>query len=151
MTAYSPSYSYVYPQTSTTTTTGIWLMQTTHMTPPFVGQAISSGAGSPAIQTPNRSDTIRRVESRRKGTWDRRGNNKDRKARKIWMLKAYGDGVNCLCVHCGEQLDYETVQADRKEPGGSYRRTNVQPSCAPCNIARGDDKTWVHPTRRKAA
>ncbi len=56
----------------------------------------------------------------------------------------------CRCVHCGEIQDYDSVQADRIKPGGSYRRENVQPSCAPCNRQRGDDPTWVHPSKQPA-
>lgn len=52
------------------------------------------------------------------------------------MLRTYGDGLTCDCTHCGLTLTYETVEADRIIPGGSYRRDNVQPSCAPCNKRR---------------
>ena len=74
---------------------------------------------------------------------DKRGNSKDRRARKLWMLSEAsgfgGDGVNVPCVFCGLALSYETVEADRKDCGGSYARTNVQPACRPCNLARSDD------------
>lgn len=79
--------------------------------------------------------------------FDKRGNNQDRKARKLWLLsveKFGGDGTHVFCVHgCQTLLDYETVQADRIEPGGSYRRDNVQPACFPCNVARSDNPKWV--------
>jgi hypothetical protein len=55
-----------------------------------------------------------------------------------------GNGETVPCVHqCGQMLDYSTVQADRIKPGGPYRRSNVQPSCAPCNKARSDNENWV--------
>lgn len=79
---------------------------------------------------------------------DRRGNAKDRKARKLYLLNRYGNGVTAPCVHCGEQLTFETMQADRIIPGGSYRRENVQPSCARDNRDRGNKIDWVPPRLR---
>jgi hypothetical protein len=56
------------------------------------------------------------------------------------MLDMWGDGSRCRCVHgCGTVLTYETVEADRIIPGGSYRHENIQPACRPCNLARSDD------------
>jgi hypothetical protein len=61
----------------------------------------------------------------------------------MWMLSAAsgfgGNGTEVPCVFCQESLTYETVEADRKDCGGSYRRENVQPACRPCNLARSDD------------
>lgn len=76
---------------------------------------------------------------------EKRGNNKDRRARKIWMLSTWGDGSRCPCVHCGISLDYATVEADRIVPGGSYRRENVQPACRDCNASRSNDTEWIAP------
>ena len=74
---------------------------------------------------------------------EKRGNSKDRAARKRWMLATWGDGITCLCVHgCGTVLDYAHVEADRIIPGGSYRRDNVQPACRSCNAARSDNPDW---------
>jgi hypothetical protein len=69
---------------------------------------------------------------------DKRGKASDRRARKVWMLWKFGDGTTAPCVHCSKGLDYGTIEADRIIPGGSYARTNVQPSCRPCNIRRGN-------------
>jgi 5-methylcytosine-specific restriction endonuclease McrA len=83
----------------------------------------------------------------RAGRPDKRGNNRDRAARKLYLLSAPqfgGDGTHVYCVHgCGTLLDYETVEADRIEPGESYRRNNVQPACRPCNIARSNNPYWI--------
>jgi hypothetical protein len=76
---------------------------------------------------------------------EKRGNSRDRSARKLWMLWHFGDGVQCQCVHCGCTLDYGSVEADRIVPGGSYRRDNVQPSCRTCNAQRGKNVRWVGP------
>lgn len=69
---------------------------------------------------------------------EKRGNSKDRAARKAWMLATFGDGSTCPCVHCGATVDYDTVTADRVEAGGTYARHNVQPSCLPCNQSRSN-------------
>lgn len=82
---------------------------------------------------------------------DKRGSSKDRAARKNWMLATWGDGEKCSCVHCGEALSYETVQADRIVPGGTYRRSNVQPSCARCNRRRSNNTAWVSPLMARLA
>lgn len=81
---------------------------------------------------------------------EKRGNSKDRAARKIWMLATFGNGKTVPCVHCGETLTYTTVQADRIVPGGSYRRSNIQPSCAPDNRERSNRLDWVPPKLRPA-
>lgn len=74
---------------------------------------------------------------------DKRGSAADRRSRKLWMLSPQagfgGTGTKVPCVFCEAMLDYATVEADRKIPGGSYRRSNVQPACRPCNLARSDD------------
>lgn len=73
---------------------------------------------------------------------DRRGSSLDRKVRKEWMLRHFGDGHSCSCVHCMRDLVFTTLEADRIVPGGSYRRENVQPSCRECNLARSDNPNW---------
>jgi len=80
------------------------------------------------------------------GDPDRRGSATDRRVRRMWLMAMFGG----KCVHCKRTLqdrypdrdDY--VQADRIIPGGSYRRSNIQASCAPCNNARGDDMSWTY-------
>lgn len=74
---------------------------------------------------------------------EKRGNNIDRANRKVWMLFQFGNGEYCRCVHCGTTLTFETVEADRIIPGGSYRHENVQPACRSCNLARSNDITWT--------
>jgi len=80
---------------------------------------------------------------------EKRGNSTDRRRRKEWMLKHFGDGTTCSCVHCGTKLTRRTLTADRIVPGASYRRDNIQPACQPCNRARGEDVNWA-PTRRRS-
>lgn len=79
---------------------------------------------------------------------DKRGSAKDRRARKFWMLRTFGNGHSVGCVHCGTSLTFDTVQADRIQPGGSYRRENVQPACGPCNRDRSDKNAWLAPIFR---
>jgi 5-methylcytosine-specific restriction endonuclease McrA len=81
---------------------------------------------------------------------EKRGNSKDRRARKLWMLATWGDGQTCECVHCSTTLDYATVEADRIVPGGSYRRDNVQPACRRCNASRSNNIEWVAPLAQAA-
>lgn len=86
--------------------------------------------------------------SRRQQTGDdKRGNSRDRAARKHWLLVRFGG----ICVHCEIALTFETVQADRINPGGSYRRTNVQAACGPCNRDRGNRLDWIPPRLRGLA
>ena len=71
---------------------------------------------------------------------DLRGSNKNRRARKHFLLTTFGDGVTCPCRWCGERLDYKTLTADRYplcgHAGGRYTRDNVVPACANCNFGR---------------
>jgi 5-methylcytosine-specific restriction endonuclease McrA len=76
---------------------------------------------------------------------EKRGSSYQRRARKVWMLSAFGDGTTCKCVHCGVSLTFATVEADRKVPGGSYRRENVQPACRRCNAQRSNNPNWRKP------
>lgn len=72
---------------------------------------------------------------------EKRGNSRNRRVRKLRMLadaRFGGNGSTVPCVHCGRRQTYETVQADRIVPGGSYAYANVQPACGPCNRARGN-------------
>lgn len=62
-----------------------------------------------------------------------------------------GDGEKVPCIHCHRMLTFETVEADRIVPGskgGTYRRTNVQPSCRQCNASRNDNEEWTYATHR---
>jgi hypothetical protein len=81
-----------------------------------------------------------------------RGSAADRRARRAWIVSPRapfgGDDVKVPCVHCGIVVAAEEVDIDRIEPGGSYRRGNIQPSCRPCNLARSDNADWVGPTGR---
>lgn len=87
---------------------------------------------------------------RRPGT-DKRGNAERRRRNKYWMLETFGNGRTCPCTHCGKRLNFQTVEADRKVPGGSYRRDNIQPSCGMCNKVRSNNVTWIHPLNAQVA
>lgn len=81
-------------------------------------------------------------KTRASGGPDQRGNSKDRKRRKEWLLEEFGDGTTCLCAFdCGEVLTFETVTADRHpiagKQGGRYIRGNIRPACARCNSSDG--------------
>ena len=95
------------------------------------------------------------MASRRQETKDdRRGNSRDRRARKVWLCstpKFGGNGEGVRCVHCGSWTPLEQVEADRISPGGSYRRENIQPSCGRDNRSRGNKADWESPLMRKLA
>lgn len=74
-----------------------------------------------------------------------RGNNRDRRARKLWLLATFdpelgADECRCHLVlsdRCLGALDYATVTADRIVPGSGYGRDALRPSCAPCQSLQG--------------
>jgi len=73
---------------------------------------------------------------------NRRGSSYARRARKQFLLDTYGDGITCLCSHCPAVLTFTTVNVDRIQPGwrgGTYRRSNIRPSCAPCGSKQGGE------------
>lgn len=71
-----------------------------------------------------------------------RGSAADRRARRAWILRTFGNGVVAPCVHCAGLVDDSTLEVDRIVPGGSYRRENIQPSCKPCNLSRSNRADW---------
>lgn len=69
-----------------------------------------------------------------------RGSSADRRARRAFLLRTFGDGVTCPCVTCGKMLDDKTVTVDRILPGhegGRYVRSNIQPMCLRCAGQQG--------------
>jgi 5-methylcytosine-specific restriction endonuclease McrA len=76
---------------------------------------------------------------------DRRGSNRNRRQRKVWLLATFDpdlgpDKARCalrLSAACAEVVTFGTVTADRIDPGGTYRRENVQPACRPCQNTQG--------------
>lgn len=79
----------------------------------------------------------------RRGTSNsnQRGNARDRRARKQYLLHKHGDGITAPCYRCGEDLTIETITVDRIRAGmdgGTYERSNIQPACSSCNIITGN-------------
>lgn len=76
---------------------------------------------------------------------DKRGSNRARRRRKIWMLATFDadlgpDQVRCklmLSERCRGILDFATVTADRIDGAGPYRRENCRPACVPCQNLQG--------------
>lgn len=66
-----------------------------------------------------------------------RGSSVDRRRRRVWLLKTFGDGKRAPCRWCGAKLDVHTITADRYPlagiDGGTYRHGNIVPACATCN------------------
>ncbi len=71
---------------------------------------------------------------------NQRGSSYERAKRRQFLMDKYGDGEKCLCTHCGVVLTVFSVTCDRIIPGilgGTYSRSNVRPSCLPCNSSHG--------------
>lgn len=76
---------------------------------------------------------------------ERRGNARDRAARRRWLLEHFdpdlGPTVARCALHlsdtCHQYVDDTTLTVDRIEPGGTYRRGNIQPACRPCQNTQG--------------
>jgi hypothetical protein len=78
-----------------------------------------------------------------RGTTNRnqRGGVADRRARRVWLVETFGDGLTVACAFgCGRMLTVDTVTVDRYPlagvDGGRYVRGNIRPACAICNYAR---------------
>jgi hypothetical protein len=96
-----------------------------------------------------------------------RGNVTDRQRRREWLLTTYranydlnphydpalqppeyapallGTGIPaCRCYRCGKLLTLITLTVDRIKPGcqgGTYRRSNIRPSCSDCANKQGGE------------
>jgi hypothetical protein len=71
-----------------------------------------------------------------------RGSAADRRARRVWLVQEFGDGITVACAFgCGAVLTVETVSVDRYPipgcQGGTYRRGNIRPACGMCNSVYG--------------
>lgn len=72
-----------------------------------------------------------------------RGSAADRRARKLWLLKTFGDGNQATCCFegCTTLLNFDTITVDRYPipgaMGGKYTRDNIRPACGPHNFADG--------------
>jgi hypothetical protein len=75
-----------------------------------------------------------------------RGNSRDRKVRKLWLLRQFGDGSSAPCLaelhdsSCPGTVTLETITVDRIVPGcdrGTYRRDNIRPAFGACNSKHG--------------
>lgn len=72
------------------------------------------------------------------------GSSADRRARKTWLLKEFGDGVVAMCAFgCGTELTFDTLTVDRFPvsgcDGGKYVHGNIRPACGPCNYKHGSE------------
>jgi hypothetical protein len=71
-----------------------------------------------------------------------RGSSEERRKRKEWLLREFGDGVSAPCAFaCGTAVTIHTITVDRFPVpgcrGGRYRRGNIRPACGPCNSRHG--------------
>lgn len=136
-----------------------------------VGVPLTGGTG---VTSP---DQVERVP-RRRGTTNgnARGSVTDRERRREWLVITYRADCDvtlvaglvfpaplgqytpaCRCYRCGRLLTVDTVTVDRIIPGcrgGTYKRSNIRPSCQPCASVTGaalgnERKRSSTTTRRK--
>lgn len=89
------------------------------------------------------------VRVKRRGTTNTnsRGNAGDRRRRRRWLVQHFGDGEHVACFlqrsrYCLWVLDETNVSPDRivlGADGGTYRRSNIQPACLPCQMDQGGE------------
>jgi len=86
-----------------------------------------------------------------RGTTNRnlRGNTRQRRLRRQWLLDTFGNGteVECQlretlrCMRRATVLDINSVSIDcypiPRCDGGTYARGNIRPACLPCNSRHG--------------
>ncbi|SII88849.1 Uncharacterised protein [Mycobacteroides abscessus subsp. abscessus] len=91
----------------------------------------------------------------RRGTTNRndRGSAEGRRRRRQWLLDTFGDGTTCRCSTCPTVLDFDSITVDRHPvagvDGGTYRRGNIRPQCAPCASRQGGKMSAQRRTLRK--
>lgn len=76
---------------------------------------------------------------------EKRGNARDRRRRREWLLATFDvdlgpDRARCwldLSPSCLVEVDAQTLTVDRIRPGGSYARGNIQPACPVCQNVQG--------------
>lgn len=81
----------------------------------------------------------------RPGYVDKRGSNTDRARRRSWLLAEFDPDLGVgrarchlrLSAQCLRVVDETTLSVDRKIPGGTYARHNIQPACKPCQDRQG--------------
>jgi hypothetical protein len=87
----------------------------------------------------------RPADRRSRSNRNDRGSSYSRRRRREWLVERFGDGVHVACFlqrspHCLYVLDVDNVSADRLRlgvDGGSYKRSNIQPACLPCQCHQG--------------
>lgn len=87
---------------------------------------------------------------------EKRGNSRDRKRRRAWLLATFDqdlgpDLARCwldLSPACQVTVTAATLTVDRINPDGTYRRDNIQPACRPCQITQGGVLHYMTPESR---
>lgn len=81
---------------------------------------------------------------------ERRGNSRDRRRRRTWLLLTFDPDLGPHRARCGLAIseaclgivDTETLTVDRLMPEHGYIQGNIQPACAPCQNKQGALITW---------
>jgi hypothetical protein len=68
-----------------------------------------------------------------------RGSSHDRRVRRAWLMKTFGNGRTVKCFWCPKQMR-SRFEVDRYplcgHSGGGYGRNNIVPACSKCNGGR---------------
>lgn len=75
-----------------------------------------------------------------------RGSAEERRYRKSWLLRRFGNGIEAPCLlrispMCERKVSWATMNIDRLIcgiAGGTYAHGNIIPACWPCNRKRLD-------------
>ena len=70
---------------------------------------------------------------------DYRGNTHDRRMRRQWVFKTFGNGKTVCCFWCGKRMRTRfTIDRYPRcgHAGGRYTKDNIVPACLPCNNNR---------------
>lgn len=64
------------------------------------------------------------------------GNGYEKRERRNWVLREWGDGHTCPCGHCGVRIGSAQMEIDKIYPAKRYTKQNIIPACADCNRKR---------------
>jgi hypothetical protein len=101
----------------------------------------------------------RPADRRSRSNRNDRGSSYTRRRRREWLVEEYGDGEFVACFLqrsplCLYVLDKDNVSPDRQVlgvNGGSYARSNILPSCLPCQCDQGGEVGQAQKAARRAA
>lgn len=114
---------------------------------PILYLALEKWSDAPEPTPQDEARIARSVALSKRCGGDSRGNNRNRRIRKLALLKEFGDGVTCRCAYCGAELSFYTLTQDRIHRARGYVPSNLLPACFACNRRRSNHppfkRKWV--------